>query len=112
MQSYFSQNNPSTVVEAVLNDFNYVAATTVARQSDQCVVFVNSMSGEGYISVDTNEGDRNNLTLWHEGDALIKNVTSQCLNTVVVVHAVGPVTLEAWVNNPNVSSSSHLPEYD
>lgn len=93
----------------MLNDFNYIAATAVARQADQCIVFVNANSGEGYITVDTNAGDRNNLTLWHEGDALISIVTSECNNTVVVVHAVGPVILEAWVENPNVSPLSSHP---
>ena len=54
--------------------------------------------------VDGNEGDRNNLTLWHGGDTLIQNVTSQCNNTVVVMHTVGPVLVTPWYENPNVSA--------
>ena len=73
-----------------------------------CMVFANSDSGEGYITVpntpDGNAGDRNNLTLWHGGDALIAATTSQCDNTIVVIHAVGPVIMENWIENPNVTA--------
>ncbi|KAK4703614.1 beta-glucosidase, partial [Phenoliferia sp. Uapishka_3] len=104
IQTFVHSQNPTAVVEGMTNDYNYFQAQAVARQADICLVFVNADSGEGYITVDTNAGDRNNLTLWHEGDALIANVTSQCDNTVVVIHAVGPVIMEAWVNNPNVTA--------
>ena len=50
----------------------------LAAQASTAIVFVNSDSGEGYISVDGNEGDRNNLTLWKNGDTLITNVSSMC----------------------------------
>ena len=69
-----------------------------------CIVFANADAGEGYITVDGNEGDRNNLTLWQNGDAVIENVTSQCNNTVVVMHTVGPVLVDAWYQNPNVTA--------
>ena len=65
----------------------------------------NADSGEGYITVDGNAGDRNNLTLWHSGDTLITKVADKCANTVVVLHTVGPVIMETWVDHPNV----HLP---
>jgi beta-glucosidase len=48
--------------------------------------------------------DRNNLTLWHDGDKLINNVTSECSNTVVVIHSVGAVNIETFYNNPNVTA--------
>ncbi|KAM0749455.1 beta glucosidase [Meredithblackwellia eburnea MCA 4105] len=91
-------------VEAVLDDSNAVQLQAVARRSGVCLVFVNSDSGEGYLTVDGNAGDRNNLTLWHQGEEVISNVTSQCSNTVVVVHAVGPVLMESWIENPNVTA--------
>ena len=50
----------------------------LAAQASTAIVFVNSDSGEGYINVDGNEGDRNNLTLWKNGDILITNVSSIC----------------------------------
>lgn len=53
------------------------------------------------ILVEGNVGDRNDLYLWHGGDALIQAVTAVNPNTVVVVHAVGQVDMEAWVENPN-----------
>jgi len=60
-------------------------------------------SGEGYIDVDGNTGDRNNLTLWRNGDALIEAVASVNENTIVVIHSVGPV-LMPWIDNPNVKA--------
>ena len=78
---------------------------SVASQANiTSIVFVNADSGEGYITVGGNEGDRNNLTLWHSGDDLIKNVSSVCSNTIVVMHGVGAVTVDDWNNNPNVSA--------
>ncbi|KAK2604736.1 hypothetical protein N8I77_007637 [Diaporthe amygdali] len=68
------------------------------------IVFVNADSGEGYISVDGNEGDRNNLTLWNSGDELIKNVSSLNNNTIVVIHSVGPTLLTEWYDNPNITA--------
>ena len=67
-------------------------------------MFVNSDSGEGYITVDGNEGDRKNLTAWHGGDALIAAVAAQNKNTVVVVHSVGPLIVEPWIEHPNVTA--------
>ena len=81
------------------------AIPTVASQADTVsIVFVNANSGEGYINVGGNAGDRNNLTLWHSGDDLIKNVSSVCSKTVVVIHSVGPVQVDSWYKNPNVSA--------
>jgi beta-glucosidase len=95
-------------VESVLDDYAYSQATTLASRASQvdgvCLVFANSDSGEGYIIVDGNEGDRNNLTLWHDGDALIKKVAGACNNTVVVLHTVGPVLLTEWYDHPNVTA--------
>lgn len=61
-------------------------------------------SGEGFISVDFNEGDRKNLTLWHGGETLIKTVASWCNNTMVIIHGPGPVIVEEWIEHPNVTA--------
>jgi Glycosyl hydrolase family 3 C-terminal domain len=53
------------------------------------------------ILVEGNTGDRNDLYLWHGGDTLIQAVAAVNPNTIVVVHAVGPVDVEAWVENKN-----------
>ncbi|KIJ61678.1 glycoside hydrolase family 3 protein, partial [Hydnomerulius pinastri MD-312] len=68
------------------------------------IVFVNSDSGEGYITVDGNAGDRQNLTAWHQGDELILAVAAQNNNTIVVTNSVGPLILEPWVEHPNVTA--------
>lgn len=99
--------DPTVVIEGVLNDFHTPQITAVASLADTCLVFVNADSGEGYINVDGNAGDRNNLTLWHGGEALISNVASVCANTIVVQHVVGPVLVESWIDNPNVKGALH-----
>ena len=71
---------------------------------DVAIVGINSDSGEDYIVVDGNEGDRNNLTAWHNGDSLVLAVAAVNNNTVVVVHSVGPLILEAWIDHPNVTA--------
>ena len=95
-------------IEDVIDDYAYTNQVALARRVSQvdgaCIVFANSDSGEGYIVVDGNEGDRNNLTLWHNGDDLIASVTSQCNNTIVVMHTVGPVLVDAWYENENVTA--------
>ncbi|KAF7309113.1 Fn3-like domain-containing protein [Mycena kentingensis (nom. inval.)] len=96
--------NRGAMVEGVLSDFAFTQNAPVASNADACLVFVNADSGEGYITVDGNAGDRNNLTLWHAGDALIANVAAQCANTIVVQHVVGPVLVEAWIDHPNVTA--------
>jgi len=53
------------------------------------------------VLVEGNAGDRNDLYVWHGGDALIQAVAAVNPNTVVVVHAVGQVDMEAWVENEN-----------
>jgi hypothetical protein len=57
-------------------------------------VFVSADSGEEYINVDGNEGDRRNLTVWKGGDELVKAVAGVNSHVVVVIHAVGPVLVE------------------
>ena len=58
------------------------------------IVFANAGAGEGYISVDGNEGDRKNLTLWGDGNDLIKNVSAVCPNTIVVLHTMSAVLID------------------
>jgi hypothetical protein len=44
------------------------------------------------------------LTAWHGGDQLVLTVAAQNNNTIVVVHSVGPLILEPWIEHPNVTA--------
>ena len=92
-----------TLYESILSNYATNITALASKPNVTAVVFVNSDSGEGYISVDGNEGDRQNLTLWHDGEALIENVASHCNNTIVVIHSTGPV-LAPWHDHPNVTA--------
>lgn len=54
-----------------LDDNDVVAAAEVASKSEIAVVFVNANSGEEFITVEGNKGDRNHLRLWNNGDNLV-----------------------------------------
>jgi beta-glucosidase len=54
-----------------LDDWNLDAAAAAAKDADVAFVFSNANSGEEYIAVDGNVGDRNNLSLWNNGDNLV-----------------------------------------
>ncbi|KAI8365644.1 glycoside hydrolase superfamily [Choanephora cucurbitarum] len=90
-------------IASYLDDWNLEEAADTAKDADYAFVFSNSDSGEEYIIVDGNKGDRNNLSLWHNGDNLIKAVADANKNTIVVIHAVGAV-LMPWINHPNIKA--------
>ena len=92
------------VFQSITDDNAIMQISALAAQASVAIVFVNSDSGEGYINVDGNEGDRNNLTLWNNGDNLISTVSSICNNTIVVVHSTGPVLLGNYSDNPNITA--------
>ncbi|KAK7462217.1 hypothetical protein VKT23_007822 [Stygiomarasmius scandens] len=99
-----AKQNRTTMVDWTFANFDLNRARNAAARKDVALVFINADSGEGYITVDGNEGDRKNLTSWHGGDALVNAVASVNPNTVVVVHSVGPLILEPWIDNPNVKA--------
>lgn len=74
----------------------------LADYADMSIVVVGADSGEGYIEVDDNYGDRQNLSIWHNGDRLIKLIAGHCRKTVIIVNAVGPVNMEPWIEHENV----------
>ncbi|TFK76897.1 glycoside hydrolase family 3 protein [Pluteus cervinus] len=90
-----------TTVTASLSDTDLNAAATAASGKDVALVFVTSDSGEAYINVEGNDGDRNDLKAWHNGDALVARVASVNPRTVVVVNSVGPIVMEPWITHPN-----------
>ncbi|KAL1861773.1 hypothetical protein VTK73DRAFT_6915 [Phialemonium thermophilum] len=94
-----------TRYESVLSNYQLDQTKALVTQANAtAIVFVNADSGEGYINVDGNEGDRKNLTLWHDGDALIKSVAGWNPNTIVVIHSTGPVLVTDWYDHPNITA--------
>jgi len=92
----------AAITQSLSNDI--WAGVDAARGKDVAFVFANAMSGElgAYNIVDGLEGDRDDLKLWYDGDALIKDVAAVCANTIVITHSVGPVYME-WSSHPNIT---------
>ncbi|CAG8008627.1 unnamed protein product [Penicillium olsonii] len=80
------------------------AGAEAAAAADTAVVFITSDAGEGYITVEGNAGDRNNLDPWHNGNEVVKAVAAKSDNVIVVVHSVGPIILETILAQPSVKA--------
>lgn len=80
---------------------------------DVAIVFINADSGENYITVEGNPGDRTaaGLHAWHKGDGLVKAAAEKFSTVIVVVHTVGPILVEEWIDLPSVKGVlfAHLP---
>lgn len=70
--------------------------------SDVCIVFINAQASEGW--------DRPYIEDSYS-DRLVVNVSSQCPNTMVVIHNAGIRTVGNWINSPNITAViyAHLP---
>lgn len=77
------------------------------------MVFINSDSGENENTVEGNLGDRSvsGLYAWHDGDALVQAAAAKYSTVIVVVHTVGPILVENWIDLPSVKAVvfAHLP---
>ncbi|KAG8759897.1 hypothetical protein FRC14_004667 [Serendipita sp. 396] len=91
-------------ISSSLSDSDLTAAAATARGKDVAIVTISADSGEAYLTVEGNSGDRNDLYAWHGGDALVQAVAAVNKNTIVVVHSGGPILMEAWINNSNVTA--------
>lgn len=80
------------------------SVSSVVNGADAAVVFITANSGEGYITVENNAGDRNNLDPWHDGNQLVQAVAQASDNVIVVVHSVGPILLETILALPSVKA--------
>ncbi|KAI5854414.1 beta-glucosidase-related glycosidase [Tricharina praecox] len=99
-------------VQSILKDDVTTAVKQMAGTANsKCLVFISADAGERYITVDGNEGDRNSLYAWHSGDELVTAVADACPNTIVIMHTVGPIIVEKWIDHPNVKAvvNAHLP---
>lgn len=75
-------------------DFQSVNPTVYAN-AEASIVFINSYASESF--------DR--LSLTDEfSDQLVKNVATNCSNTIVVIHNAGIRTVGAWIDHPNVTA--------
>ncbi|MCJ1374261.1 hypothetical protein MMC20_005493 [Loxospora ochrophaea] len=92
------------VFQSITDNFGYSQIESLATQASVAIVFVNSDSGEGYIDVDGNIGDRNNLTFWQGGDTLVQTVAANCNNTILVIHSTGQVLVGNYSTNPNITA--------
>ncbi|KAJ7591633.1 glycoside hydrolase superfamily [Mycena floridula] len=107
INAYVASKHSSVVVKSVASDTDLAQVASVASASDVCLVFTAADSGEGYINVEGNQGDRNDLNLWHSGDDLITATANACNNTIVVMNIVGAVLVEKWIDHPNVKAVLH-----
>jgi len=102
--SYATSGDYHTTVEGVLNDTNPDQTEQVAARSQICLVFVGADSGEAYITVEGNMGDRNDLLLWHNGTELVQQVAQNCSNTIVGLQIPSAIDMEAFADHPNVTA--------
>ncbi|CAG8877696.1 unnamed protein product [Penicillium nalgiovense] len=84
-----------------------------ANPNDIALVFISADSGENFITVEGNPGDRTKagLNAWHDGDELVKAAAEKFSNVVVIVHTVGPILMEEWIELKSVKAVvvAHLP---
>ncbi|KAI4229779.1 MAG: hypothetical protein L6R36_000565 [Xanthoria steineri] len=107
LQSAFDSDSVE-ITPLLSNDIPVKASSSLLHNQDLCIVFVNSDGGEGFESWNGVRGDRNDLFPQKGGDQLVQKVARGCgkgkSDTIVVVHAVGPVVLERWIDLPSVKA--------
>ncbi|KAG7138834.1 Beta-glucosidase cel3A like protein [Verticillium longisporum] len=99
-------------VQAAADGTDIVSSTTddtaagarAATGADVALVFITANSGEGYLTVEGNVGDRNNLDPWNDGNELVAAVAAVSDNVVVIVHSTGAVILEKILALPSVKA--------
>ena len=88
-------------IEEVRSNLNDVCGT-----SDLALIFIGANSGEEYLIVENNVGDRNNLDPWHKGTELVEQVLLDCPNPKKVLIVLGPATvnINKWIHNDNIEA--------
>ena len=94
IQHYVRSAGPDININ--LENFNTTGAIAQAAASEVAIVFANAYATENQ--------DRQNLTLWANGDNLIKDVAAVNNNTIVIIHAPGPVLVEEWIEHENITA--------
>ncbi|KAF2773989.1 beta-glucosidase-like protein [Teratosphaeria nubilosa] len=75
-------------------DFDSVDPTVYAN-TEACLVFINAYASESF--------DRTTLTD-DFSDQLVRNVATNCSNTIVIVHSAGIRVVDDWIEHPNVTA--------
>jgi len=116
--SYPFADAPVDALKAYAKNVTYYDSDTypsglTPTTDDIALVFINADSGENYITVEGNPGDRtvSNLNAWHNGDALVEDAARQFSTVIVIIHTVGPIILDAWIGLPSVKAvvNANLP---
>lgn len=92
----YDLENEGYLESPVLGTIGFSAFNRTLGFSDTAIVFVSIKSTES-LDLDT-------LHLANNGDELIKQVASQCNNTIVVIHATNPPIVSDWIEHPNVTA--------
>lgn len=102
------QRSPN-VTEYLTDNF----PSNIPTNEDVALVFITADSGENYITVEGNPGDRTSAGLyaWHNGDELVKKAAEAYSSVVVILQTVGPILMEEWHDLPTVKAIvfQHLP---
>ena len=83
--------------EFIVGKEDILGAKEVAKKADICIIFLNSDSGEDYITLEKSIGDRYDLNAWHSGNELVNAVLEVNQNVIVVINAPGPINLP-WLD--------------
>jgi beta-glucosidase len=75
-------------------DFDSVNPTVYAN-TEACLVFINAYASESF--------DRTTLTDSFS-DQLVRNVATNCSNTIVVIHSAGIRVVDDWIEHPNITA--------
>ncbi|KAI1328844.1 glycoside hydrolase family 3 protein [Xylariaceae sp. FL0255] len=108
-----SLRNKSTANVTYYNTDTFPSSIATPTSDDVAIVFITSDSGENSYTVEGNHGDRDasGLVSWHGGDALVQDAAAKYSNVIVIVHTVGAIIMEPWINLPSVKAVvvAHLP---
>ena len=91
LRAYTLERNPRIKITSSPQTLFSADPAKAAEDADVALVFVSALGQEGQ--------DRSSLKLDRNGDELIKRVAKVNNNTVVVVHAPGPVLMEEWIDS-------------
>lgn len=107
LQSTFDSDSVD-ITSLLSNNIPTKASSSLLHDQDLCIAFINSDAGEGFESWNGIRADRNDLYAQKDGDKLVQWVARGCgkgnSDTIVVVHAVGPVILERWIDLPGIKA--------